>query len=50
MTRSIRWDILWEAWRRVRANKGAAGVDGETIADIEKQGEINFLRRMSTSF
>ncbi|WCF08588.1 group II intron reverse transcriptase/maturase [Paenibacillus thiaminolyticus] len=32
-------DILWEAWRRGRANKGSAGVDSETLSDIEKQGE-----------
>ena len=39
-----RMDILREAWRKVRANKGAAGVDGETLADIEKHGERLFLR------
>lgn len=38
-----RIDILWEAWRRVRANKGSAGIDGQTLSDIEKQGEGFFL-------
>ena len=28
-------DILWEAWERVRANRGAAGVDAQTIAEVE---------------
>ena len=26
---------VWEAWRRVRANKGAAGVDEQSIAEFE---------------
>ena len=37
-------NVLWEAWRRVRANKGAAGIDGETLADIEKMGVGVFLQ------
>ena len=26
---------VWEAYRRVKANKGGAGVDGESIAEFE---------------
>jgi RNA-directed DNA polymerase len=29
-----RTDILWEAWRQVKANKGAPGVDGKAIDEI----------------
>lgn len=28
--------LVWDAWKKVKANKGAAGVDDETIADFEK--------------
>ncbi|MHB8430849.1 MAG: reverse transcriptase domain-containing protein, partial [Acidimicrobiales bacterium] len=33
--RIYRDDVLWEAWERVRANRGAAGVDAQTIAEVE---------------
>lgn len=35
--RLYRPDVLWTAWRLVRANGGAAGVDGQSIADVEAQ-------------
>src|ERR1700690_4336482 len=31
-----KWEV-WEAYKRVRANKGAAGVDEQSIADFEKR-------------
>jgi retron-type reverse transcriptase len=33
-----RLDILWEAWRQVKANKGAPGVDGMAIDEIVETG------------
>jgi RNA-directed DNA polymerase len=38
-----RSDVLQEAWRRVKRNKGAAGVDAQTIAAIQQYGEQRFL-------
>jgi RNA-directed DNA polymerase len=44
-----RWDALEEAWRRVKANKGAGGVDGETIAAIKEAGVEGFLSELQSA-
>ncbi len=38
-----REDVLAEAWRQVRANGGAPGLDGKTIPEIEHEGVARFL-------
>lgn len=42
-----RMDFLTEAWGRVRRNGGSAGVDGETVADIEMYGVERWLGELS---
>ncbi len=41
-----RSDVLEEAWRRVKRNRGAAGVDGQSIRDVEEQGVERFLEAL----
>jgi RNA-directed DNA polymerase len=35
--------VVWDAWERVRANDGAAGVDGESIAEFEQDLKGNLF-------
>ncbi len=36
-------EVLRESYRQSRANKGAAGIDGKSFEDIEKEGAEGFL-------
>ncbi len=39
-------DNLKQAWARVRANKGAAGIDGMSVADFPAFSQVHMLRIM----
>src|SRR5688572_28652816 len=42
-----RSDVLWEAWERVRRNRGSAGLDAQSIADVEEHGVDRFLKAIA---
>jgi RNA-directed DNA polymerase len=42
-----RSDVLWKAWGEVRANRGAAGVDGVSIDDVVRAGVGDFLDELA---
>lgn len=44
-----RSDVLERAWGQVRANRGAAGIDQVTLADVEQYGIDRLLRELASS-
>jgi len=42
-----REDVLWRAWQEVKRNAGAAGVDEQTIEQIEQDGVEGFLSELA---
>ena len=42
-----RRDVLERAWGLVRANRGAAGIDRQTIADVERYGTSRLLDELA---
>ena len=49
MDRVWRSDVLQEAWRRVKRNRGAAGVDRETLAEVEQYGVERMLKELEAA-
>jgi RNA-directed DNA polymerase len=43
-----RGDVLREAWRRVRRNRGAAGVDSQSLLSVEQYGVERFLEELGS--
>ncbi len=43
-----RRDILERAWEQVRRNRGAAGIDGVTLAEVERYGVERLLDELAT--
>src|SRR5205823_13019912 len=42
-----RRDVLERAWELVRANHGAAGIDKQTIVDVEEYGIAKLLNELA---
>jgi RNA-directed DNA polymerase len=49
MDRIWRRDVLQEAWRRVKKNHGAAGVDAMTLAAVEQSGVERVLHELGVA-
>jgi retron-type reverse transcriptase len=48
---AISKQVVWEAYKKVKANRGAAGVDGQSLAAFEKDLKNNLYKlwnRMSS--
>jgi hypothetical protein len=46
LDRIARTDVLRDAWEQVRRNKGAAGIDGETLEAVEAYGVEQMLAEL----
>jgi hypothetical protein len=36
--------LVWDAYQKVKANKGAAGVDGQSLAEFEQDERNNLFK------
>lgn len=45
----LRRDVLERAWGMVRANRGAAGIDRQTLAEVEQYGIDRLLDELATA-
>jgi RNA-directed DNA polymerase len=43
-----RGDVLARAWEDVRQNRGAAGVDGQTLTEVKQYGVERLLAELAT--
>jgi len=44
-----RRDVLLEAWKRVRRKRGAAGIDSQSIRDVEQYGVERFIEELGSA-
>ena len=44
--RIYRRDVLWEAWERVKRKRGAAGLDAQSVEDVEEYGAERLIEEL----